>query len=291
MPSPSPAPSVLGRRACFSYAAYAQTIIAHLRSSGVPVAAGLTDAEFAALESALGFRFPPDLRAILAAGLPAGPAFPNWRSNSLHHLAALLRLPAAALLRGLAGGPEALVRAPVLVPVYGRCYIAVEPGEAGNPVFVVGAGGVRYAGFDLAGFFAGGGVWAPMWAPAWAAAEPRRVEFWSDMAAVEEGEWWEIKCSGEGSLEGHRRRLRESGWAEEEVAEMFGGVAGGGIAGGGGVGGVGRKHLWDWAGVEWHVRCLSLTLRRAGWSPEDVGYALGGFHDSSFVGPLHCGPG
>lgn len=281
---PSTAPSVHGHRAFFSFAAYAQTIIAHLRSSGVPVAAGLTDAEFAALESALGFRFPPDLRAILSAGLPAGPAFPNWRTNSLHHLAALLRLP-AAVLRHLAGCQEALARAPVLVPVYGRCYIAAEPGEAGNPVFVVGAGGVRYAGFDLAGFFAGGGVWAPMWAPAWAAAEPRRVEFWSDMAAEEEGEWWEIKCSGEGTVEGLRRRLREGGWAEEEVAEMFAGFAGDGIAGG-----VGR-HVWDWAGVEWHVRCLSLTLRRAGWSPEDVGYALGGFHDSSFVGPLQCGPG
>lgn len=275
MPSPSPSPAH-GRRACFSFAAYAQTIIAHLRSSGVPVAAGLTDAEFASLESALGFRFPPDLRALLAAGLPTGPAFPNWRSNSLHHLAAILRLPAAALLRRLAGGPEALARAPVLVPVYGRCYIAAEPGEAGNPVFVVAAGGVRYAGFDLTGFFAGGGVWAPMWAPAWAAAEPRWVEFWSDMAAAEEGEWWEIKCSCEGSVEGLRRRLRDGGWAEEEVAEMLGGEG---------------RHVRDWAGVEWHVRCLSLTLRRAGWSPEDVGYALGGFHDSSFVGPLQCGPG
>lgn len=48
---------------------------------GVGFATGLTDPEVAKVEAQYGFRFPPDLRAFLQAGLPCGEGFPDWRSG------------------------------------------------------------------------------------------------------------------------------------------------------------------------------------------------------------------
>ena len=68
------------RRCVFSSSAV--KVISHLRSSGIPVQAGLSDAEFARAEAKFGFVFPPDLRAVLSAGLPVGPGFPDWRASA-----------------------------------------------------------------------------------------------------------------------------------------------------------------------------------------------------------------
>ncbi|XP_008785759.2 uncharacterized protein LOC103704306 [Phoenix dactylifera] len=281
------------RRACFSFAAYAKAVIDHLRASGVAIAGGLDDSEFAAIKMTYGFDFPPDLRSILREGLPIGSGFPNWRSASPQQLEILLRLPVSGLLHEVshkgfwcaawgsepAGDESAaargiLERAPVLVPIYRQFYIPTVPNLAGNPVFYVRAGDVRCAGFDLADFFqrergrfmpkgrehrCDGG--APP-APAWAAKEARRVEVWTELAA--ETETWrgpEKPRGLEGWLGEMGWRLRAGGWGEEEVREML-------MMGSGGQGD--RTAVRDRESLIRHVRLLSLALLRAGWSQEDV---------------------
>ncbi|KAK9166113.1 hypothetical protein Scep_001304 [Stephania cephalantha] len=213
------------RRACFSFAAYVKNLISHLKSRGVPVLDGLTDREFSSIQSTFNFVFPPDLRSILSEGLPVGPGFPNWRSSSPQQLRILLDLPALSISKEISNNrfwcqswgdkshanPEEnlataklhLNKAPILVPVYAHCYIAsTSPTSAGNPVFFVRGGDVRYAGYDVAGFFQqaefrGRRVFfrpvemaraaAAVKAPVWAAKEARRVEVWTEM--VERGRW------------------------------------------------------------------------------------------------------
>ncbi|MCH82513.1 hypothetical protein A2U01_0003321, partial [Trifolium medium] len=69
------------RNSLFSFSSVVDKVITQLHNSGVEVQPGLSDAEFARAEAEFGFVFPPDLRAILAAGMPIGAGFPDWRSN------------------------------------------------------------------------------------------------------------------------------------------------------------------------------------------------------------------
>ena len=54
-------------------------LIVQMKKRGIAFDAGLSDSEIAATETQFGFRFPPDLRLFLQAGLPKGTQFPNWR--------------------------------------------------------------------------------------------------------------------------------------------------------------------------------------------------------------------
>uniref|UniRef100_A0A7N0TDP7 Uncharacterized protein n=1 Tax=Kalanchoe fedtschenkoi TaxID=63787 RepID=A0A7N0TDP7_KALFE len=138
--------------------------------SNVQVNHGPSDAEFAKLEAEFAFLFPPDLRAILSSGLPAGPGFPDWRGKS--GLKAALDLPIAAasfqivknglwskLLapaepdKALRAAKAALKRAPRLVSVFNHCYIPCNPPLAGNPIFFVDEDKIFCCGFDLFDFF------------------------------------------------------------------------------------------------------------------------------------------
>ncbi|KAF5961115.1 hypothetical protein HYC85_002324 [Camellia sinensis] len=178
------------RRVCFSFAAYAKKVIQHLESCNVPIAEGLTDDEFSAVESQFNFTFPPDLRSILQEGLPVGPGFPNWRSSSSQQLEILTNLPILSLCKQVSihnfwahswgdqpnDTNEAVQlakrflknKSPILVPIYRHCYIPSSPNLAGNPVFYVHGADVRLASFDVAGFF------HRVDFPVWAATEPRR---------------------------------------------------------------------------------------------------------------------
>uniref|UniRef100_A0A1D1ZD05 Protein SZT2 n=1 Tax=Anthurium amnicola TaxID=1678845 RepID=A0A1D1ZD05_9ARAE len=292
------------RRACFSFAAYAKTVIDQLRASGVPVAQGLSDAEFSQIESSLAFEFPPDLRAILQEGLPVGPGFPNWRSSSPQHLRELLLLPSSGLLldvsrgrfwcqeawgakpRGPAEAAVTVARgvmdaAPPLVPIYRHFYVPSRPSLAGNPVFSVRRGDVHCSSFDLPDFFlreefrTAGGAAAPASppatgelsiaaAPAWAATSPRRIDVWTDLL---EGVGCAPRAQGlKPLLEEMEWKLREGGWSEGEVAEMLEPAEEGP---GETAAPLGRR------GVAWQVRLLGVALLRAGWSPEDVEYSMG----------------
>ncbi|KAG0459056.1 hypothetical protein HPP92_022184 [Vanilla planifolia] len=288
--------AVQPRRVCFSFAAYSKVVIEHLRACGIPVADGLSEEEFAVIESSHGFQFPPDLRSILREGLPIGAGFPNWRSASPQQIQILLSLPASSLLYEISrpsGGrfwpvawgprPESssdsnyrarllLARAPKLVPVYRHYYIAASPNLAGNPLFFVRGSDVRCCGYDLADFFARGelsftSTASPAPTPSWMAREARTVEVWTELAEGGGG-----GCGG--WLKAWMRRLGwrllEGGWGEEDVREML------------------LMGRWndetkadpmepkDPLDVVWHVRLLALVLLRAGWSAEDVVYSMGG---------------
>ncbi|KAL7231596.1 hypothetical protein ACSBR2_009765 [Camellia fascicularis] len=269
------------RRVCFSFAAYAKKVIEHLESCNVPIAEGLTDDEFSAVESQFNFTFPPDLRSILQEGLPVGPGFPNWRSSSSQQLEILTNLPILSLCKQVSihnfwahswgdqpnDTNEAVQlakrflknKSPNLVPIYRHCYIPSSPNLAGNPIFYVHGADVRLASFDVAGFF------HRVDFPVWAATEPRRIEFWTEM--VERAApplWWTGDLVG--CMEDVCWRLRDGGWKEDEVREMM--MMDGGDE-------RDRMVSRDLEGVVCHVRVLSLRLLRAGWSAEDVVDSLG----------------
>ncbi|KAK9163539.1 hypothetical protein Syun_004441 [Stephania yunnanensis] len=261
-PTPTPTPTTSNpRRACFSFAAYVKNLISHLKSRGVPVLDGLTDREFSSIQSTFNFVFPPDLRSILSEGLPVGPGFPNWRSSSSQQLRILLDLPALSISKEISNNrfwcqswgdksdtnPEEnlataklhLNKAPILVPVYGHCYIAsTSPTSAGNPVFFVRGGDVRYVGAAAA-----------VKAPVWAAKEARRVEVWTEM--VERGRW-----EGDGTCEGKVRHVLGDCFDEMSWILRDGG-------------GRTRERVMS------RVRAMSLVMLRGGWSVDDVVYSLG----------------
>uniref|UniRef100_A0A7N1A6S5 Uncharacterized protein n=1 Tax=Kalanchoe fedtschenkoi TaxID=63787 RepID=A0A7N1A6S5_KALFE len=128
-------------------------VVAHLRSSNVQVNHGPSDAEFAKLEAEFAFLFPPDLRAILSSGLPAGPGFPDWRGKSGLKAALDLPIAAASFQIALRAARAALKRAPRLVPLFNHCYIPCNPPLAGNPIFFVDEDKIFCCGFDLFDFF------------------------------------------------------------------------------------------------------------------------------------------
>ncbi|XP_024361707.1 uncharacterized protein [Physcomitrium patens] len=162
------------RRVFFSFSAYARSVLDKLKKCKVPIAEGLSDEEFERIEATYGITFPPDLKGILHEGLPVGAGFPNWRAGNRDHLSMRINLPVVGLLREVANssfwwkawGPRpkdinqavriarsAIRKSPILVPMYGHCYIPSSPNLAGNPVFFVYQKNAVYCGYDVADFF------------------------------------------------------------------------------------------------------------------------------------------
>lgn len=328
------------RNGLLSFSSLADKVITHLRNSGIQVQQGLSDAEFARAEAEFGFAFPPDLRAVLAAGMPVGPGFPDWRSAGARlHLRASLDLPIAAISFQIARNtfwsktwvprpsePEkalrvarnALKRAPLLIPIFNHCYIPCNPSLAGNPVFFVDENRIFCCGLDLSDFFereslfrssesdpqllkkqrsvseksAGssanlsrrsldtgivGGGRTPRWVEFWSdAAIDRRRRYSSssssssperflEMPRSEIPKWVEEYIGRIGSI------LREGGWGESDISEIVQVSASGFFEG--------EMVLLDNQAV---LDALLLkadrysdSLRKAGWSSEEVSDALG----------------
>ncbi|XP_051118005.1 uncharacterized protein LOC127242486 [Andrographis paniculata] len=330
-PPPPPRTSLL------SFNSLADKVITSLKNSGVGVLPGLSESEFALAEAEFGFAFPPDLKAVLSAGLPVGAGFPDWRSagSARLQLRAAIDLPTASTSFHIARndlwskpwGPRpespekalkiarnALKRAPLLIPVFNHCYIPCNPCLAGNPIFYVDENRIFCCGYDLSDFFdrqfalfhrgsdpriqrsisansvgssadfsrrsLDGGRRTP----------PRWVEFWSDAAfdrrrrssnssessssspdrrpgipRSEPPKWVDEYVTQIGSV------LRESGWAEFDVSEIVHVSAAGFFEG--------EMVMLDSQSV--HDALLlkadrfSDTLRKAGWSSEEVSDALG----------------
>ena len=141
-----------------------------LRNNGVEFEAGLTDAEVVSAEVRYGFRFPPDLRALLQAGLPHGGDFPDWRDGDETALIGWLDLPRRGILFDIEHngfwldewGPrplslqlaqrvagELVAAAPRLIPIYKHRMMPSEPHLSGNPVFSVHQTDIIYYGVDL----------------------------------------------------------------------------------------------------------------------------------------------
>lgn len=326
------------RNGLLSFSSLADKVITHLRNSGIQVQTGLSDAEFARAEAEFGFAFPPDLRAVLAAGLPVGAGFPDWRSAGARlHLRASLDLPIAAISFQIARntfwskswGPRpcepekalrvarnALKRAPLLIPIFNHCYIPCNPSLAGNPIFYVDENRIFCCGLDLSDFFDRESLfrcsesdlllkkqrsvseksagWSTNFSRrsldtgvAAGGRTPRWVEFWSD-AAIDRRrrnsssstssperffemprsvipKWVEEYIEQIGSV------LREGGWSESDISEIVEVSASGFFEG--------EMVMLDNQAV---LDALLLkadrfsdSLRKAGWSSEEVSDALG----------------
>ncbi|RWW81057.1 hypothetical protein BHE74_00010579 [Ensete ventricosum] len=200
------APSSSRRRGLHSLRPLAEDVLSHLRASSVPLGPGLSEPELVRLEAELSLSFPPDLRALLALALPSAPGFPDWRAPRPGRL---LRLPLAAAalqvargalwprswgprpaesVRALRCARAALRRAPLLLPLFRRCYVPCYPCLAGNPVFYVDDTRVFSCALDLADFFQRhfAALQPPPSFPrslhATAGFSPRRIQFWSEAA-------------------------------------------------------------------------------------------------------------
>ncbi|KAK6152727.1 hypothetical protein DH2020_012366 [Rehmannia glutinosa] len=324
------------RNSFLSFTALADKVISHLKNSGIPVQPGLSESEFALAEAEFGFAFPPDLKAVLSAGLPVGAGFPDWRSSGSARLQlrAAIDLPIASIsfhiarnaLWSKSWGPRpsdqekalkiarnALKRAPLLIPIFNRCYIPCNPCLAGNPVFYVDENRVFCCGYDLSDFFdresspfhqspdpktlsnqrsiseKSAGSSANFSRRSLDSISggrtPRWVEFWSD-AAVDRRRRNSNSSSPDRCFDIPRsvmpkwvddyvRRigsvLSESGWAESDVSEIVHVSASGFFDG--------EMVMLDNQSVMDALLLktdrFSDTLRKGGWSSEEVSEALG----------------
>ena len=173
----SSCPPFSHRDGLLSFSDLAEAVLDHLKNFGLEVLPGLSDSEFARIEAEFGFRFPPDLRAVLSLGLPTGPGFPDWRpptSPRRLRLRSSIDLPIAAISIQIARNAfwpkswgirpadselalrrarAALRRAPPMIPLFERCYVPCSPNLAGNPVFFIDESMIICCALDLVDFF------------------------------------------------------------------------------------------------------------------------------------------
>jgi hypothetical protein len=131
---------------------------------------GLSDAELAAVEDEFGFTFADDHRAFLAAGLPFGRGWPDWRDGNRAQLRERLAWPVEGVLFDVAEndfwydgwGPRpstmdaalgaaraGLLTAPRMIPVYSHRYLPAGRGASGHPVLSIMQTDIIVYGADL----------------------------------------------------------------------------------------------------------------------------------------------
>lgn len=174
-----------------------------LAAAGVHIAAGLTDSEFLRVERQFGFRFPPDLRAFLATGLPVSEPWVDWRNADEAAVRQRLNWPLegicfdiehagfwlvewgrrpASLREAFDVARRAVAAAPVLIPIRGHRYIPADPPEAGNPVFSVYQTDIIHYGANLMDYLHNEFSYHFGRAGYAITGTPRRVPFWSRLA-------------------------------------------------------------------------------------------------------------
>jgi hypothetical protein len=161
------------------------------------IAPGLTPTELAEVERRHGFAFADDHRAFLAAGLPHGDRWPDWRDSPEDQV----RWPVEGVLfdvdhngfwypgwgtrpermpDALALAAQRLAAVPRMLPVYGHRYLPAGPG-GGHPVLSMYQTDIIVYGRDLLDYLGRdfGGLGAP--------TDDDRplvtVEFWRDLVA------------------------------------------------------------------------------------------------------------
>lgn len=136
----------------------------------VDIEPGLTEVELDAVEHRFGFQFADDHREFLAAGLPVGRRWPNWRDDRDEHLRELLAWPVDGVLfdvehnvfwrSGWGARPvgladtlmvarEQLTTVPQMVPVYSHRYLPAGRGTFGHPVLSMYQTDIIVYGLDL----------------------------------------------------------------------------------------------------------------------------------------------
>lgn len=176
-------------------------LLAELRERGTAVEDGLTEAEARDTEYRFGFRFPPDLRALLQTGLPVGDRFPDWRDGNESRLWGQLNWPLEGMQLDIEHnafwldewGPrpgsrdeafrmaaQAVGSAPRLIPIVGHRYIPAEPARAGNPVFSVYQTDIIIYGNDLLSYLAAEFHGVASWHTP--PLDTRPIRFWSELA-------------------------------------------------------------------------------------------------------------
>ncbi|MEU4557030.1 hypothetical protein AB0F72_01475 [Actinoplanes sp. NPDC023936] len=129
------------------------------------IAPGLSETEASDIEREFGFTFAPDHREFLAAGVPTGVGWPDWRSPDRAGLRAALAAPVEGVLFDVAEndfwyegwGPAfgdrlataraGLLIAPRMIPLYAHRYLPA--GIAGHPVLSIYQTDVIVYGADL----------------------------------------------------------------------------------------------------------------------------------------------
>jgi hypothetical protein len=171
-----------------------------LREAGVTFAPGLTDTEAKRAEAHHAFRFPPDLKEFLMAGLPVSDGWPNWRDVNNREIARMTAWPFEGMCFDIANnafwleewGPKPPLNeaafavakahfdeAPTLIPVCGHRYVPDAPCLAGNPIFSVHQTDIIYYGSDLGNYLENEFHYY-FKTPEYLIKEPvRRIAFWS----------------------------------------------------------------------------------------------------------------
>lgn len=156
---------------------------------------GLTDDELSRIEAALGFEFADDHRNSLAAQVPTGAGWPNWRGG-MRALQKQVQLPIEGIVHAvewedfwherwgarpartkdaLRSANYHLGRAPRLIPVRGHHYLPAGRGTSGRPVLSVIRTEITVVGVTLADYLNGED----------GSGEPAFVEFWSELISVD----------------------------------------------------------------------------------------------------------
>lgn len=135
----------------------------------------MSERELDQVEQRWGFRFTPEHRTLLSAGLPTGgDDWPDWRDGDAEDLAERLAWPVEGVLfdvehndfwhpewgsrpadtqAALDAARTCLAKVPVMVPVYSHRYLPADPDHTGMPVLSMYQTDIIYYGTDLADYF------------------------------------------------------------------------------------------------------------------------------------------
>lgn len=175
-----------------------------LETAKITVEAGMTDRELVTVEERFGFVFAPVHRQLLAAGLPVGSGWVDWRHDPASKIQERFDWPEEGLVFDILNndfwprswGPRptadehavvaaraAIAQLPRLVPIYSHRYVPAAPTVEPTPVFSVYQSDVIYYGSDLSNYLAREFGARPLLGP-----KPGHVAFWSDLAWGAENE-------------------------------------------------------------------------------------------------------
>jgi hypothetical protein len=136
----------------------------------VKIQHGLTEVELARVERTFGFQFADDHRAFLAAGLPTGPSWLDWRKGDQAALRDRLAWPVHGMLfdvehngywheswgdrpsnrrDAVAAAEPHLRKVPQMVPIFGHRFLPSGRGSYGHPVLSMYQSDIIYYGHDL----------------------------------------------------------------------------------------------------------------------------------------------